>query len=97
MHRAEFVDVHREGAQAAFVRGFCFTAREIDIPCMQRASDAVAVHNALRERAALMWTMIEQREHLVLRSAKNRDIADFAFEHAAAKTRNLRHFANTRP
>lgn len=77
----------RRRSASSLRQGFCFTAREIDIPSMQRASRAVAVHHSLQERGTLMWTMIEQREARVLSNAKDRDITGFPFDHAAARGR----------
>jgi hypothetical protein len=54
-----------------------------DDPAVQRAGDAAAEDDALRQRAALVRAAIEQREDAVVRGAEHRDRPAGATLHAA--------------
>src|SRR3989344_8522549 len=47
----------------------------MNLPVVQRAGDAPAVHDALRQWAALVWTLVTQRKHLVVQRAEHSNIA----------------------
>src|SRR6186713_759960 len=64
-------------------------ALELNDKIMQRTGHAPVVHDALRQRPALVRTAVVKREHLVALSAKHRDVAGCRAHHARAKARNV--------
>jgi hypothetical protein len=64
---------------------------------MQRARDRIAVNDALRKRAAFVRAAIVQREHFIVSSPEQCDIAVVALDDAAAQARNVGDAANMRP
>src|SRR5438105_1351192 len=67
------VDLDIEALRAAGVRRLGAAVIETDGPVVQRASDAFAEHDALAQGPTLVRAAVEQREHLVLGIAKDRD------------------------
>src|SRR5690606_8801506 len=70
---------------------------EADLPAMQRTGDLRAVHDALRQRPALMRTAIIQSKDLIIGVAKHGDIAARAPHHPRPETRNVIHAAYPLP
>ena len=67
-------DLDAELRRAALVGRLGAAVVQADGPVVQRAGDALAEHDALRQRTALVRAAVEQREHLVLGVAKHRDV-----------------------
>ena len=60
-------------ARAAFVRALRLARLEAQDPVVQRAGDALAVHDALAQRAPLMRAAVLEREGLIVGGAEDGD------------------------
>src|SRR3546814_8251912 len=58
---------------AALVIALRFARLERDVPVVQRAGDAVAVDDALAQRAFLVRAFVDQREDMVVAGAEDGD------------------------
>src|SRR4051812_30350295 len=75
--------------RAALVRRHRLAALQFDDKIMQRACHPLVVHDALRQRPALVRTAVVEREHLVGLGAEHRDVAVGGTHHARAEARNV--------
>src|SRR5215468_10376922 len=75
--------------RAALVRGDRLAAFQLNDEIMQRTGHAPVVHNALRQRPALVRAAVVEREHLVILGAEHRDVAACRAYHARAEARNV--------
>src|SRR5262245_35485175 len=64
---------------------------------MQRTGHAPVVHDALRQRPALVRAAIVEREHLVILRAEHRDVAGGRTHHTGTKARNVLQCADFDP
>ncbi len=60
--------------RAADVRRLSFAGFKVDLPVVQRAGDAFAVDQALREWSALVRAAVVEGENLIVACTKNRDV-----------------------
>ena len=60
------LDLRRMRARAALVRRDRLAGRQVDDEVVQRTGDALVVHDALRQRPALVRAAVVEREHLVV-------------------------------
>ena len=90
--------LHREARRAAFVGRRGAAVVQADGPVVQRAGDAGAEHDALRQRAALVRAAVEQREDLVLALRNTATSTPRGARHAArAQHRDVVDAADRRP
>jgi hypothetical protein len=82
----------------AFVWGDGATRIEIDASVVQRASDALPEHDALRERPAPVRTAVGERKELAVRGPENCDVGpDTLLYDPRAKSRNIIDCADAYP
>ena len=82
-------DLDREGAGAALVGAGGSARRQIDHPVVQRAGDAGAVDDALRQRAARVGAAVADREDFVFGCPEDGDVAVRGLDHAGAGRRDV--------
>lgn len=82
---------------AALIRGQRLAGLQVDHPIVQRAGDAAAVDDALRQRPVLVRAAVDQREHLVVLGAEDGDVALAGLHHAGALARHVVNMADVGP
>ena len=65
-------EANRIAFDATLIRFDRCAGAKVDIPVVQRACDAIAVDDALRQRPALVRAAVGQREHAIVGRAEDR-------------------------
>ena len=98
-HVATF-DLNRKPFRAANIRRNGLATLQLNRPVVQWARDALAEHDTLRQRTALMRALVQQRKHHIFTVAEHGDVAalfNATFEKTRTQHRHLVQLAGKSP